>query len=89
LKRFIVSIVFIALAILLPAVDVMSPRPSSGDFDETPANEVRITHSFRISETEITSAQFRRFRPESRVRSLRERRQLVRRNGVLQTAQPA
>ena len=42
---------------------VMSPRPASGDPDETPAHDVRITQSFRMSLSEITIEQFRQFRP--------------------------
>ncbi len=42
---------------------VMSPRPATGDADETPAHDVRISHAFRMSETEITIEQFRQFRP--------------------------
>ena len=34
------------------------------DFDEIPVHKVNITESFRISETEITNAQFEEFAPE-------------------------
>jgi formylglycine-generating enzyme required for sulfatase activity len=42
---------------------VMSERPAHGDFDEVPAHEVRITHAFAMSETEVTAEQFREFDP--------------------------
>jgi formylglycine-generating enzyme required for sulfatase activity len=35
---------------------------TNGDYDEQPVHEVRISHSFYMSETEITSAQFAQFR---------------------------
>ncbi len=40
---------------------VMSTRPEHGDFDEIPAHLVRIAHSFRISITEVSPAEFRLF----------------------------
>ncbi len=40
-------------------------RPSDqGDYDEAPVHKVSITHGFRISATEVTVEQYRRFRPE-------------------------
>lgn len=54
----------IAAALLTAPGGVMSPRPANGDFDETPAHSVKITHSFGISATPITIAQFRRFHPD-------------------------
>jgi len=42
---------------------VMSTRPAYGDFDETPAHEVRISHSFAMAATEVTVDQFRQFDP--------------------------
>ena len=36
----------------------------SGNYDESPRHEVRITKSFYISETEVTIDQFRKFRPD-------------------------
>jgi Sulfatase-modifying factor enzyme 1/BNR repeat-like domain len=49
-------------AILDAPGHIMSSRPLGGDFDESPAHAVTITRDFRISETEITIEQFRRFR---------------------------
>jgi formylglycine-generating enzyme required for sulfatase activity len=43
---------------------VMSRRPASGDYDESPAHQVTITRPFWIGETEVTLEQFRRFRPD-------------------------
>ncbi|MGB6200134.1 MAG: SUMF1/EgtB/PvdO family nonheme iron enzyme [Candidatus Acidiferrales bacterium] len=40
---------------------VMSDRPARGDFDETPAHRVTITHEFSISATEVTIAQYQQF----------------------------
>jgi hypothetical protein len=42
---------------------IMSKRPAQGDYDEAPAHKVTITYSFRIGATEVTIAQFRKFRP--------------------------
>lgn len=42
---------------------VMSRRPTLGDFDEYPAHEVRLTHSFSIAATQVTVEQFREFDP--------------------------
>lgn len=41
----------------------MSKRMPDGDFDESPAHTVRITKEFLIGETEVTTEQFRKFRP--------------------------
>lgn len=35
-----------------------------GDYDESPAHKVTITHAFWMSATEVTIEQFRKFRPE-------------------------
>ncbi len=46
---------------------VIYDRPyATGDYDEAPVHRVTITHAFRISATEITVGQFRRFRPDFR-----------------------
>jgi formylglycine-generating enzyme required for sulfatase activity len=46
---------------------VIYDRPGSeGDYDETPVHKVTITRAFRMSATEVTAEQFRRFRPEYR-----------------------
>ncbi|MHB1022925.1 MAG: SUMF1/EgtB/PvdO family nonheme iron enzyme [Acidobacteriaceae bacterium] len=42
---------------------VMSARPAHGDFDEVPAHKVTLSHSFLISATEVTVAQFQQFDP--------------------------
>lgn len=42
---------------------VTSLRPADGDFDETPAHTVHITHSFRMATTEVTVEQYREFDP--------------------------
>lgn len=43
---------------------VMSERPMYGDYDELPAHEVRITHAFRISVTQVSPAEFALFDPD-------------------------
>ena len=53
----------IAPELLTAPGGVMSPRPAPGDFDETPAHQVTITHAFRMSATEISIEEFRQFRP--------------------------
>ncbi|MBQ7188981.1 MAG: SUMF1/EgtB/PvdO family nonheme iron enzyme [Kiritimatiellae bacterium] len=35
-------------------------------FDEVPPQTIRVSHSFRVSETEVTNEQFEKFRPEHR-----------------------
>jgi formylglycine-generating enzyme required for sulfatase activity len=67
---------------------VVMPR---GDYDERPVHEVRISREFWMSETEITSEQFARFRfdhqdfgPDLAVRHGRE---LGRCNGLLRLAE--
>src|SRR4051794_11381596 len=42
---------------------LMSKRSPQGDFDETPRHQVTISKPFLIGETEVTSEQFRQFRP--------------------------
>ena len=42
---------------------VMSTRPAYGDFDETPAHEVRISHAFAMAATEVTVQEFKQFDP--------------------------
>jgi formylglycine-generating enzyme required for sulfatase activity len=42
---------------------LMSKRNREGDFDETPRHQVTISKAFLIGETEVTSEQFRHFRP--------------------------
>jgi formylglycine-generating enzyme required for sulfatase activity len=52
---------------LPPAVvngfDVMSARPVRGDFDESPAHKVTITHGFSIATHLVTIKQFQEFDP--------------------------
>jgi len=44
---------------------VIYDRPGNlGDYDETPTHKVTITKPFRMSVTEVTIEQYRRFRPE-------------------------
>lgn len=38
-------------------------RPAKGDYDESPAHEVRIGRAFLMGAAEVTVEQFRRFRP--------------------------
>ena len=38
-------------------------QSAKGDYDETPVHKVTLTRPFLIGETEVTIAQFRRFRP--------------------------
>ena len=38
----------------------------AGDYDESPVHKVTIAHSFLMSDTEVTIAQFQQFRPEYR-----------------------
>jgi formylglycine-generating enzyme required for sulfatase activity len=40
---------------------VISTRPSHGDFDETPAHTVRLTHAFRIGITQVSPAEYAKF----------------------------
>ncbi|MBI4893269.1 MAG: SUMF1/EgtB/PvdO family nonheme iron enzyme [Acidobacteria bacterium] len=47
-----------------PAVLKQRALFPNGDFDERPVHEVRISYDFHISETEVTAAQFSRFRIE-------------------------
>src|SRR5438045_2061443 len=47
-----------------PAALKQFPLLTDGDYDEKPAHEVRISHDFLISETEVTSAQFATFRAD-------------------------
>jgi formylglycine-generating enzyme required for sulfatase activity len=42
---------------------VMSPRPDHGDFDESPAHRVTISHTFSIATHLITAAEFQQFDP--------------------------
>jgi formylglycine-generating enzyme required for sulfatase activity len=41
-----------------------NPLFPAGDYDEKPVHDVRITRDFWISETEVTAAQFQKFRME-------------------------
>jgi formylglycine-generating enzyme required for sulfatase activity len=41
-----------------------NPLFTGGDYDEKPVHDVRITHDFWISETEVTVEQFQKFRME-------------------------
>ncbi|MEO8025235.1 MAG: SUMF1/EgtB/PvdO family nonheme iron enzyme [Bryobacteraceae bacterium] len=45
-----------------PAVLMQHHLFPNGDYDETPVHEVRITYPFSMSETEVTVAQFQKFR---------------------------
>jgi formylglycine-generating enzyme required for sulfatase activity len=46
---------------------VIFDRPSNqGDYDEAPVHRVTITYPFRIGVTEVTTEQFRQFRPSYR-----------------------
>ncbi len=42
---------------------VTSSRPKHGDFDEVPAHEVRISHAFRMSVTQVSPEEFAEFDP--------------------------
>jgi DNA-binding winged helix-turn-helix (wHTH) protein len=53
----------VAKAVVEETHGVMSARPAQGDFDEDPAHEVKLTRSYRIGESEVTIAEFQRFRP--------------------------
>src|SRR5689334_8859588 len=57
----------ISAALLKGPSGVIYDRPSDqGDYDEAPVHKVTITQPFWIGVTEVTSEQFRRFRPEFR-----------------------
>ena len=53
-------------AMLTAPGHIMSKRPAEGDFDETPAHVVTLTRPYRLSVSEVTVEQYRRFRPEAR-----------------------
>src|SRR5215469_5058924 len=47
------------------AKDVVYDRTSDqGDYDESPVHKVTITQAFRMSTTEVTIDQFRKFKPD-------------------------
>jgi formylglycine-generating enzyme required for sulfatase activity len=44
---------------------VIYDRPyNTGDYDEAPVHKVSISHAFRMSATEVTADEFRKFRPD-------------------------
>jgi formylglycine-generating enzyme required for sulfatase activity len=47
-----------------PAALHQHPLFTDGDYDEKPVHDVRISHDFYISETEVTAEQFQKFRME-------------------------
>lgn len=47
-----------------PKLLKQSPVLATGDYDERPVNEVRITYNFYMSETEITARQYADFRQD-------------------------
>ncbi|HEX3879196.1 MAG TPA: formylglycine-generating enzyme family protein, partial [Bryobacteraceae bacterium] len=52
-------------ALLTGANGVTYDRTSdAGDYDENPVHKVKISHPFRMSVTEVTLGQFRKFRPD-------------------------
>lgn len=42
----------------------MGSKGEGENYDEAPIHKVTITHAFRMGKTEVTNAQYERFRPE-------------------------